>query len=167
MKLAAAIRFDESDLNVFESAAEPGELCVPGAFAFSDLAEADLVGKTRQAFANGWLGVESFGRTTFVAVRNVTEGERDAAVMRLAAHFVSDYGAPSIEAALPVAEDEIAYMAALCEDHRPNTLLIVERALEEAGVRESFRVIEPSEADIVDVIGPEAAAHARDKLGLD
>ena len=167
MKLARTIRFDESDANVFETAADAGEWAVSGAFAFTRLEAADLTGKTRQAFANGWLGLDSYGRSTFVAVAEATAAERDRCVMRLAAHFVTDYGAPSLEAALPVAEEEVAYMADLCDAHRPNTLLIVERALETDGVREAFRVIETSDAGIVDVIGAEAAAHAKDKLGLD
>jgi len=167
MKLARTIRFDESDENVFRLAASPDELAVSGAFAFSNLSEGDLAGKLRQEFANGWLGLESFGRATFVAVTRVTEAEKDQAVMRLAAHFVSDYGAPSLEAALPVAAEEVAYMLDLCEGHKPNTLLIVERTLAEAGVREAFRVIETAEANIVDVIGPEAASHASMVLKLD
>jgi hypothetical protein len=167
MKLARTMRFDESDSNVFTLAAEAGEWAVSGGFAFSDLAPEDLTGKTRQAFANGWLGLESFGRATFVAVSDITPAERDAAVMRLAAHFVADWGAPSLEAALPVAEAEVAYMAELCVAHRPNTLLVVERTLEPEGVREAFRVIETAEATIVDVIGEEATAHAKAKLGLD
>ncbi|MGF1658900.1 MAG: DUF6505 family protein [Rubrimonas sp.] len=167
MKAPRAIRFDESDLNVFEVAAEPGELAVSGAFAFSDIAPEQLGGKTRQAFANGWLGLESFGRTTFVAVANVTQAELDQAAMRLAAHFVAEWGAPSLEAALPAARDELAYAVELCEGRRPNTLLIVERSLETEGVREAFRAIETSEADLADVIGPEAVAHAKDVLGLD
>ena len=167
MKLARAIRFDESDARVFPRAAESGELAVPGAFAFSDVEEAALTGKLRQAFANGWLGLESFGRATFVAVAEVAPGERDQAVMRLASHFVSDWGAPSLEAALPAAEEEVAYTASLCEAHRPNTLLVVERRLEAEGVREAFRVIEVAEARIDDVLGVEASAHAREKLGLE
>ena len=43
-------------------------MAVSGAFAFSNLAEGDLTGKLRQEFANGWLGLESFGRATFIAV---------------------------------------------------------------------------------------------------
>lgn len=167
MKLARTIRFDESDGNIFRLAAEPDELAVSGAFAFSNLDEAQVTGKVRQEFANGWLGLESFGRSTFVAVTRVTEAERDQAVMRLAAHFVGDYGAPSLDAALPAAEEEVAYMSSLCDEHKPNTLLIVERTLEDQGVREAFRVIETAEADIVDVVGQEAAAHASMVLKLD
>ncbi len=39
-------------------------------------------------------------------------------------------------------------MAELCEDHAPNTLLTVMRELTDAGVRESFRVIEAQEAGL-------------------
>ena len=167
VKLARTIRFDESDTNVFERAAQSGEWAVSGAFAFSNATEEQLAGKVRQAFSNGWLGLESFGRSTFVAVSDLTEGERDAAVMRLAAHLVTVYGAPDLDAALPAAEEEIAFMADLCAEHAPNTLLIVERSLETSGVREAFRFIRPSEADISDVLGAEAAAHAEDMLKRD
>ena len=88
MRLARTIRFDESDDNVFEATAAPDEWAVSGAFAFSNWTEADLVGKKRQAFANGWLGLESFGRSTFVAVAQITEAEYAGAVDRLARHFV-------------------------------------------------------------------------------
>ena len=58
MKLARAIHFDESDMNVFHSPARTGELCISGGFEFSNWGEADLTGKARQAFANGWLDAE-------------------------------------------------------------------------------------------------------------
>lgn len=166
MKFARTIRFDESDLNIFAAPAEPGEWAIPGGFAFSDIVQADLTGKTRQEFANGWLGLDSFGRSTFVAVAAMTPAEHDAATMRLAAHFVGAWGAPSLEAALPAAAAEIAFMAELCAAHRPNTLLVVERRLEPGGVREAFRVIETGDATLSDVIGAEATAHAVQKLGL-
>ena len=58
MKLARAIHFDESDRRVFHSPAQTGEWCISGGFEFSDWSEADLDGKARQAFANGWLGLQ-------------------------------------------------------------------------------------------------------------
>ena len=148
MKLARAIHFDESDMNVFAKPARTGEWCVPGGFEFSDWGEGDLVGKARQAFANGWLGLETFGRVTFVAVTQVEAAELDVLERALAEHFVVYYGAPSAEAALPVAREEIRHMAELCEEHDPNTLLTVARELTEAGVREVFRVIEPQDAGL-------------------
>ena len=148
MKLARAIHFDESDSRVYASPARTGEWCVSGGFEFSNWTEGDLTGKARQAFANGWLGLETFGRVTFVAVTEARAEEVEALTDALAQHFVTYYGAPSAEAARPVAQDEIAHMATLCEDHDPNTLLTVARELTEAGVRESFRVIEAQEAGI-------------------
>ncbi|MFO7770473.1 hypothetical protein HAT86_13685 [Roseovarius gahaiensis] len=148
MKLARAIHFDESDTRVYSSPARTGEWCISGGFEFSNWTEADLSGKARQAFANGWLGVETFGRVTFVAVTQVEEAERAALAEALAQHFVSVYGAPDIATALPVAEAEIAHMIELCEDHAPNTLLTVARELTDAGVRESYRMIEAQDAGL-------------------
>jgi hypothetical protein len=148
MKLARAIHFDESDTNVFHSPARTGEWCISGGFEFSDWSEGDLIGKARQAFANGWLGCETFGRVTFVAVTQVEQAEVDALAGSLAQHFVTMYGAPSAEAALPVAHEELAQMMALCDEHDANTLLTVARELTEAGVNESFRFIEPQAAGI-------------------
>ena len=108
MNLARAIHFDESDMRIFHSPARTGEWCVPGGFEFSNWSEADLTGKARQAFANGWLGVETFGRVTFVAVTSIREEELDALAKQLAEHFVQIYGAPSVEEALPVAQEEMA-----------------------------------------------------------
>jgi hypothetical protein len=148
MKLARAIHFDESDTRVYANPARTGEWCISGGFEFSNWSEGDLAGKQRQAFSNGWLGCETFGRVTFVAVTQIEEAERRALSDAIAQHFVHIYGAPSLEAARPVADDEIAHMIDLCEDHAPNTLLTVARELTESGVRESFRVIEAQDAGL-------------------
>ncbi len=148
MKLARAIHFDESDLRVFAVPARTGEWCVSGGFEFSNWGEADLAGKARQAFANGWFGLETGGRVTFVAVTRIEPAEMDRLADLLAAHFVTYYGAPSARAARPVAEEELRYMAELCADHDDNTLLTVARALTEAGVRESYRSIEAPSASL-------------------
>lgn len=148
MKLARAIHFDESDTNVFHSPARTGEWCISGGFEFSNWSEADLAGKARQAFANGWLGVETFGRVTFVAVTQVETSEIDALKQDLAQHFVDMYGAPSVDAAMGVATDEFLHMADLCDEHDPNTLITVSRELTDAGVRESYRTIEAQAAGI-------------------
>ena len=148
MMLARAIHFDESDMNIFHSPARTGEWCISGGFEFSNWAEADLTGKARQAFANGWLGVETFGRVSVVAVTQVEPAEFEALKTALAQHFVDIYGAPSVQAASGVAEDELRHMAELCEDQAPNTLLTVSRELTDAGVKESFRMIEPQDAGI-------------------
>ncbi|MEO1293565.1 MAG: DUF6505 family protein [Pseudomonadota bacterium] len=148
MKLARTIRFDESDLNVFDHPAEADEWAISGGFAFSNWSEEMVTGKARQAFANGWLGLESFGRSTFVAVAQIEPAECAAITEALAVHFVEVYGAPDLETARPVAAEEIQFMADLCDEHAPNTLLIVERTLTEAGVKEGFRAIVPAEAEL-------------------
>lgn len=127
---------------------EPVNGAFPGGFEFSNWSEADLTGKSRQAFANGWLGLETSGRVTFVAVTDIAPSEAETLTQMLAQHFVTFYGAPTAEAALPVATEELAQMIDLCADHTPNTLLTVARELTPAGVREAYRVIEAQEAGL-------------------
>jgi hypothetical protein len=148
MKLARAIHFDESDMNVFHSPARTGEWCISGGFEFSNWSEGDLAGKARQAFSNGWLGCETFGRVTFVAVTQIEPAEMEALAQVLAQHFVDMYGAPSVEAAMPVAQEELAQMAELCDEQEANTVMSVARELTDTGVKEAFRVIERREAGL-------------------
>ncbi len=143
---ARAVHFDTSDMQIYHNPARTGEWCISGGFEFSDWTEDDLTGKARQAFANGWLGVETHGRVTFVAVTRIEPAEIAALEQALAQHFVDAYGAPSIEAAIGVARDEIAHMSDLCDEHDDNTLLCVARELTGAGVNEVYRVIEAQPA---------------------
>ncbi len=146
--LARAIHFDESDMNIFHTPARTAEWCISGGFEFSNWSTGDLTGKAKQAFTNGWLGLETFGRVSVVAVTKVEDHEVTALTDALAAHFVSHYGAPDVDAARGVAMDEIAQMSELCADQDPNTLLMVTRELTEAGVKESYRIIEPQSAGL-------------------
>ncbi len=146
MKLARAIHFDQSDMQVFQQPARTGEWAISGAFEFSNWSTGDLTGKARQAFANGWLGVETFGRVTFVAATKIEPAEFEALADALAQHFVSIYGAPSLEQARIVALDELNHMADLCSDQDANTLLSVARELTDTGVNEAFRIIESPDA---------------------
>jgi hypothetical protein len=148
MRLARTLRFDDSDERVFDPAAQADEWAISGSFEFSNWNEEMLTGKSRQSFANGWLGLESFGRATFVATAQIEQAEYNALIDSLAQHFVDHYGAPDFDAAHPVAEDELRFMLEMCEDHEPNTLLVVTREIVEAGVSESFRAIKPQEATI-------------------
>lgn len=148
MFLARAIHFDDSDMNIFHTPARTGEWCVSGGFEFSNWSEGDLTGKARQAFANGWLGLETFGRVTVVAITKIEPAEFNLLTDLLAAHFVSHYGAPSLEAARGVAESELTHMAELCDGQDPNTLVTVSRDLTDAGVNEAFRMIEPQAAGL-------------------
>jgi hypothetical protein len=148
MMLARAIHFDESDMNIFHSPARTGEWCISGGFEFSNWGEGDLTGKARQAFSNGWLGLETFGRVSVVAITQVEPSELDALVTNLAQHFVDIYGAPSVEEAQGVARDEVMHMVDICDGQAPNTLLLMSRELTEAGVKESYRIVEPRDAGL-------------------
>jgi len=92
--------------------------------------------------------VVTFGRCRVVAVTQLAGAERDARTDVLAGHCVCRYGAPSLGAARPVAEGEIAQMSEMCDDRGPNPLLTVARELTEAGVRETYRSIEAQDAGL-------------------
>ena len=162
MNLARAIHFDDSDTRVFHSPARTGEWCISGGFEFSNWSQGDLVGKARQAFTNGWMGVETFGRTSFVAVTPITTAELEALADALADHFVAIYGAPDRATARPTALEELHQMADLCAEHDTNTLLTVTRELTDSGVRESFRAIPPQDAGL-----EQFAIHVTDDDGHD
>ncbi len=144
MKFPRTVRLDLSDQNVFSRAALPGELAVTGSFAFADLDPEKLSAKGRQAFRNAWLGLDSFGHATLVEIAEVDERELDRAVERLAALFVSDFGAPDMPAALPVAQDEVSYTASLCT-HETGVLLAIEREVAAEGIRERVYPVAPQD----------------------
>jgi hypothetical protein len=52
------------------------------------------------------------------------------------------FGAPGADAARVAAEEEIAFAASLCE-HPPQTLLAVQRSVENGEIRERFRTLKP------------------------
>jgi Family of unknown function (DUF6505) len=153
MNLARAIHLDESDTLVFHRPARTGEWLISGGFEFSNWDQSDLTGKARQAFTNGWLGLESFGRATFAAVTRIEPGEMDILADNLAQHFVTVYGAPDLDAARVVALDELRHMADMCDGQSPNTLLTVARELTDAGVNEAFRIIAGREANLIQIAG--------------
>ncbi|PHQ25741.1 hypothetical protein CLH62_09045 [Marinobacter guineae] len=148
MKLARTLQLDISDENVFEKPAPSGEWAISGGFEFSNWNEADLKGKARQAFTNGWYSIESGGRASFVGVCNITEPELEQVRRTLAQTFVDHYGAPNIDAAYPVACEEIDQMRNMCEDFEDNTLLMVSRTLTELGVEETYRSRAPQDASL-------------------
>ncbi|WP_286221618.1 DUF6505 family protein [Marinobacter apostichopi] len=148
MKLARTLRLDVSDDKVFENPAPSGEWAISGGFEFSNWTEANLTGKARQAFSNGWYSIESGGRASFVGVCDITPAELEQLRQTLAQTFVEFYGAPDIDAAYPVACEEIDQMQRMCEDFEDNTLLMVSRTLTELGVEETYRTRAPQGASL-------------------
>jgi len=142
MKLPRCIRFDESDARVFPAAAESGEWAVTGGFMFADADPAALTRQERQAFANGFLGIASFGWSTLVSIATVPEAEYEAAVTLLAQQIGRRFNPPSRQAAEAAARQELDYAASLCE-HPINTLLSLTRKVEGDSIVEQFRVVSP------------------------
>src|SRR6202158_4461391 len=145
LKFPRTIRLDPSDTFVFERAPEPGEWAVSGAFVFWNQDPATFGQKQRVALRSGFLGIESLGWSTLAIVTEATEVERQAVVARLAAQLLAKVGAPDAEAARGAAEEEVAFAASLC-DHPAQTLLAVQRSIEDGEIRERFRTPKPREA---------------------
>ena len=148
MKFARTITLDESDSRIFETCATPGDWAISGTFEFSNLKEEQIEGKQKQAFTNGWMGLTTFGRSTFVGVTSILDEEYNNLITILANKFVKDYGAPNIYTAIPVAKEEIEFMNSICEEHPDNTLLMVSREITAKGIREKFRHIQANDAEL-------------------
>ncbi|MBQ2262196.1 MAG: hypothetical protein II336_12590 [Loktanella sp.] len=145
-RLPRTIRLDGSDKVVFSHAAEPGEWAVPGTFLFWGRAADSLSRKEAIAFRSGFLGVDSFGHSTLVTVQQAGADERAAMVTALARQLVTQLGAPSLAAALPAAEEEVALCESLCQQHPLNTLVALHRRFDGDAIVEQFRTLKPRDA---------------------
>ena len=142
-RLPRTIRLDPSDKVVFLNAAEPGQWAVPGTFLFWGRSAESLSRKEAIAFRSGFLGVESFGHSTLVAVQDASADERETMVQMLANQLVTQLGAPSLAAALAAAEEEVALAESLCSDQALNTLIALHRRYDGDAIREQFRTLRP------------------------
>ncbi len=145
-----AIQLDESDKQVFETTATPGEWLVTGSFAFLHDEPEKLQGKRLQAFKSGFLGTDSLGWSTLAQVAEIDDLQYRRLVELLATQFIEHFGAPNMAAAEPVAHQEIEYTAGLCE-HDLHALLAIEREFTDDGVVERLRVIRQNAADHTNV----------------
>jgi hypothetical protein len=146
LKLPRTIRLDPSDTFVFDRAADPGEWAVSGAFVFAGCNDPAALGqKQRVALRSGFLGIDSLGWSTLAIVTEATAADLQGAVECLAAHFLAQFGAPDRQAARLAAEEEVAFAASLC-DHSPQTLLAVQRSVENCEMCERFRTLKPRQA---------------------
>jgi hypothetical protein len=162
VKFLRVIRFDGSDDQVFARAAAGDEWAVSGAFEFAQTQESEIKGKLRQAFANGFLGVSSFGRSTFAHVSELSDAEEAGVCDSLVTHFIDTYDAPDATTAEPAARAEMLFVQQLCADKPVNTVFTVRRLLDDNGdIREEFREISPpsqsaSHTKIWEVVDDEA-----------
>jgi hypothetical protein len=142
-RLPRTIQLDASDKVVFAQAADPGEWAVPGTFLFWGRAPDTLSRKDTIAFRSGFLGVGSFGHSTLVTVQEASAAERAAMIEALAQNLVTHLGAPSLDAARPAAEEEVALAESLCAAHPINTLVALHRRHNEGAIVEQFRTLKP------------------------
>ena len=140
MLFLKTIRMDDSDNRVFPAAAAPGEWAVVGTFAFLGDDPDELTGKRRQAFRNGFMGTNSFGWSTLVAVTTIGQAEYAAIVEQLADHLLASYGAPGRTQAISAAREEAEFAASLCE-YPVGTMIAIERTVEDRQIAEAFRRI--------------------------
>jgi Family of unknown function (DUF6505) len=144
VKLLRTVRLDASDSFIFETPAEPGEWAVSGAFAFAHTDLTNLQGKARTAFRAGFLGLNSLGRSTLAQIVEANEKDHYSVVELLAVQLVNHFGAPDLTKARVAAEEEVAFVASLC-DHPSGVLVAVTRSHESATIREAFRTLRPRE----------------------
>ncbi|MEO0618037.1 MAG: DUF6505 family protein [Pseudomonadota bacterium] len=144
MKFLRTIRFDPSDLQVYEHAAPVDEWAISGAGAFAALADDQIVGKVKQAFANGFTGVPSFAHSTFASVADMSDDARNQIEDALVARFQQHYGAPDEATARAAACAEMEEIFSLCDAALINTVFTVRRWFDADGeMREAFRTIQP------------------------
>lgn len=141
-RILRAVRLDASDEHTYPLAARPGEWVAVGSF-FWTLSEEEpkqLQGAERQAFRNGFLGIETFGWTTLCAVEEIEDDMFTRVTCRLAEQMVAHFGAPSVDEALPYAREEMEATEAVAS--RPlGALIAVVREFRNDEIEEQFRVV--------------------------
>jgi len=172
VKLLRTIRLDASDSYVFERPAEPGEWAVSGAFAFAHCDPGSLRGRARTAFRAGFLGLSSLGRSTLVQIVEASQQDRSTVVDMLAMQLAAHFGAPSVDAARLAAEEEVSFVASLC-NHPTGVLVAVTRSQDNGTIREAFRTLRPREGagharafEFLEVVGDDAPGEHLDLAGL-
>ena len=146
MKIAKTMRFAQYNINVLALAADEGEWALVGTFCFAAIGEADIKGKVKQAFSNGFLGLDSMGFSTLVSIVTVKPDDLGKIENRLCSIFMDEFGAPDEATAMAAVTEEIKFMADLCAEHKTGTLLAIERSIGDEGIRESFRSLAKPES---------------------
>lgn len=127
LRLLRAIRLDASDERVFPAAAGDGEWLVTGTPLWAGVDPETLEPKARLAFAQGFLGIASFGFASLAAAGPVDPAEFERLRRVLADRLVERAGAPDRSAALAAASELLEDASTLARDLAPGALLAIER----------------------------------------
>ena len=141
MKFLKAVLLDASDSQVYsrEGAARDGEWLVSGGYAVCD-----PTGVTHRApnchCLTSFIGVVGRGRCTIAEVVEIDKSEYQQVIERLVRHFMDDLGAPTLEAARVVAEEEAVYTTELCESFSSEVWITVKRTPGDDRIKEHYSV---------------------------
>ena len=142
MKFLKAVRLDASDTSLYrrEGAADEGEWLVCGGYAVCDITSGEHFFPDCRCDSS-FVALASSRRCTIAEVADIDDATFNNHLEALTHYFIATLGAPSREAALRVAEEEMRYTAELCETFSPAIWITVARTLNEAGdaVREHYR----------------------------
>ncbi|MBA2690323.1 MAG: hypothetical protein H0U63_05945 [Burkholderiales bacterium] len=142
MKFLKAIRLDASDASLYkrEGAAEEDEWLVCGGYAVCDIASGEHFFAQCRCDSS-FVALAGGRRCTIAEVAEIDEAILKDHIETLSGYFIAKLNAPSREAALRVAEEEVRYTAELCETFTTGVWITVARTLNDAGdaVREHYR----------------------------
>jgi len=142
MKLAKTVQLDISDTKIFETPANVGEWALAGTFSFVDSNPDVWSNKQKLCFKTAWLGVGSFGYSTFIQTTTISPSDYEQLLDTVAKHLTENYGAPNQDEAKKAAKLEIDDMTTLCE-HPTGTLLAIERNFSGDNIVERTRIVSP------------------------
>jgi hypothetical protein len=127
-KLLRAVRLDDSDDQVFRGcgAARDGDWLVSGGYAVCDFENAPRCDPACHCECS-FLSADSRSRCSIAEVAEVSEEELAGRIDALAWHLVKAWNAPSYEAALALAEEEVRHTAEVCETLSPEVWITVKR----------------------------------------
>jgi hypothetical protein len=139
MKFLKAVRLDDSDARILEEeggAAQDGEWVVSGGYAVCDLARGHRT--PRCHCDTTFVAAGARRRCTLAEVAEISEAAFEQLKENLAQFFLTELGAPTLEAARAAAEDECAYTAELAGGFPAEVWITVKREPSEDGVGERY-----------------------------
>jgi hypothetical protein len=133
-KLLRAVRLDDSDEHVFRGcgAARDGEWVVTGGYAVCDFTNAPRCDPPCHC-QSSFLALASRARCSIAEVVEVPETGIEEQIDALAWYLVRGWGAPSMEVARGIAEEEVLHTAQVCETLAPEVWITVKRTPQPGG----------------------------------
>ena len=141
MKLLKAVRLDDSDERILAAqggAAADGEWVVSGGYAVCDPAHGHRAPQCH--CESTFVAVASQRRCTIAEVTEIDPATYEQLKQALVHHFVEDLCAPSPEAAISAADEELSYTADLAAGFPDEVWITVRREATEEGLGERYSV---------------------------